>query len=144
MDYKKTIEDLKAFILSSEKEVKEDVKFAIEKEEVDAKPEVKAAPVAQFVTVTEFQEFKAQNDKFQSGVMESLSNLVELFGQNEKNTVPKELKKEVVEEKEEIELNKDIVVHSPEVEEKEVVAMNYSKNKRESVQDRVFNILSQN
>lgn len=143
MDYKKLIDDIKAVVLGKEEEL------AVQKEVIEEEaPAVEAAP--SYVTVSEFQAFKDDNEKFKSELMETFERMIEMVGQNEKNNVPEELeevKEEVVEEVKEdaVELSAEqsVVVHSPESVEKEVANVRYG-SKRETIQSRIFEIISQN
>ena len=146
MDYKKLVDDIKSVVLG-----KEQTELAVEKEkveEVEAPAEVEAAP--QYVTATEFQAFRDENEKFKSDLMETFEKMIEMVGQNEKNNVPEELaavkvKEEVVEEvKEEVELAaQEVVVHSPDEPVKEMHKFTYGKQ-GDSIQSRIWDVISRN
>jgi len=145
MDYKKLVDDIKSVVLG-----KEQVELAVEKEEVKEEEVAPVEVAPQFVTATEFQAFKDENEKFKSDLMETFEKMIEMVGQNEKNNVPKELAAEKVEEvveevKEEVvELAaEEVVVHSPESVEKEPVKMVYGKQGN-SVQGRIWDVISRN
>lgn len=146
MDYKKKLDEIAALVFGKEiKPEEEKVELAVAKEEVkEEEVAVEAAP--SYVTATEFQAFKDENEKFKSDLMETFEKMIEMVGQNEKNNVPAELsKEEVVEEVKEdvVEMASEekVVVHSPESVEKEITGMRYGA-KSNSVKDRIFNILS--
>ena len=150
MDYKKAIEEIKGFFTKletegievKEEEVKEEVKLeleqidlAVEKEPIEETPVVEEAPKADYVSLESFENYKNE-------VKELFSKVVEMLGQNEKNTVPKELSKEEVEATE-LETIQNVVRHTDEVE-KEHLGTKYVNKTTGSIQDRVFNQLWNN
>ena len=144
MDYKKLVDDIKSVVLG-----KEQVELAVEKEEIkEVKEEAPVEVAPAYVTATEFQAFKDENEKFKSDLMETFEKMIEMVGQNEKNNVPAELSKEdtmggeeVKEEVVELVAEQEVVVHSPDSVEKEITGMRYGA-KSDSVKDRIFKILS--
>jgi len=153
IDYKKKLEDIAKVVgidLNLKKDEDLNVELAVEKEEVkEEEAPVETAP--QFVTATEFQAFKDENEKFKSDLMETFEKMIEMVGQNEKNNVPKELAKEGSDEltkeveKEVVEMaaEQEVVVHSPDSVEKEITKMTYGKQ-GDSVQSRIWDVISQN
>jgi len=73
IDYKKKLEDIAKVVgidLNLKKDEDLNVELAVEKEEVkEEEAPVETAP--QFVTATEFQAFKDENEKFKSDLMET-------------------------------------------------------------------------
>ena len=150
MDYKKKLDEIKALVFGKEDKPEEvKVELAVEKEEVkeDVNKEVAVEAAPSYVTATEFQAFKDENEKFKSDLMETFEKMIEMVGQNEKNNVPKELSvepKEDVVKEEVIEMaaEQKVVVHSPDSVEKEITGMRYGGRKSSSVKDRIFQALS--
>ena len=150
MDYKKAIEEIKGFFTKLEtenievtpEEVKEDatlelqqVDLAVEKEPIEEAPVVEEAPKAEYVSLEAFESYKSE-------VKELFTKVVEMLGQNEKNTVPKELSKEEIDATE-LSTIENIVKHTDEVE-KEHFGTKYVNKTTGSIQDRVFNQLWDN
>ena len=142
MDYKKTVEELKAFFngqIDSEKKVK----LADEVVEEPAKVE---EPKPTYVTVEQFNSLKEEQESFMTSVTEMLSKAMEMINATEKNKVPQELAEEKKEEVEEVvELAEEpaaTIVHDPEGIEKQV-KLNSPKNptRRRTTEDIVMETL---
>ena len=145
MDYKKKVEELRAFFLGEEaKEVK--VELAEETKEEVSEPQ-EAAPVQTYVTVEQFNSLKEEQESFMVSVTEMLSKAMEMINATEKNTVPKELSKEEVVEEVVVELEEvaKAFVHDPEGLEKEINgSIPKNPNRRQTTIDVVMNTLWNN
>ena len=150
MDYKKAIEEIKGFFTKLEtenievkpEEVKAEVKLeleqtdlAVEAEPIEEAPVMEEAPKAEYVSLEAFESYKSE-------VKELFTKVVEMLGQNEKNTVPKELSKEEIDAIE-LETIENVVRHTDEVE-KEHKGTKYINKTTGTIQDRVFNQLWDN
>jgi len=143
MDYKKTVEELKAFFNGqvtdeSKVELAEDVA-----KDVVAEP-APEAPSPTYVTLEQFNSLKEEQEKFMVSVTEMLSKAMEMINTTEKNTVPQELAKEEVAE-EVVELAEEPVatlVHDPEGLQKDVrLKAPLSPNRRMTTVDTVMSTL---
>ena len=141
MNYKEKLEEIKALVFGEQKPKEEPKEEAVEMASEDEKmeePKQEAAPQPQFVSLSEFEAYKSE-------MRDAFAQLLELFAQNDKNTVPAELSKEKEEEKveEKIELSEneveaEVIKHDPDNLEKESNGLKWGQNRGTSTRDRVF------